>query len=227
MVGGGVMGFTDEEARDLTDPGGSWEARVTVGTRTPVAIEGAYIGSAQNLEFPGLDEDALVVGNGAEATLRVNILPSFFVQPYVFGGLGWTYYSIEEADTAGDDSDNVFSLPYGAGVSFRVAQSLLRHAGARITVSAPADGTGPSTLAQARAQRVRDSLATKGVAATRVSLIESARAGSPVQLRLSMPTMSSQPVAARRSEGDRPRGGVQPVSTQRPSAPTWTEKKQP
>jgi outer membrane protein OmpA-like peptidoglycan-associated protein len=109
----------------------------------------------------------------------------------------------------------------------RVAQSLLRHAGARITVSAPADATGPATLAQARAQRVRDSLATKGVAATRVSLIESARAGSPVQLRLSMPTVSSQPVAARRSEGDRPRGGVQPVSTQRPSAPTWTEKKQP
>ena len=110
----------------------------------------------------------------------------------------------------------------------RVAQSLLRHAGARITVTAPADATGPATLAQARAQRVRDSLATKGIAATRVSLIESARGGSPVQLRLSMPTVSSQPVAVRRSEGDRgARGGVQPVSTQRPSVPTWTEKKQP
>jgi outer membrane protein OmpA-like peptidoglycan-associated protein len=109
----------------------------------------------------------------------------------------------------------------------RVAQSLLRHAGARITVTVSADAAGPATLAQARAQRVRDSLAAKGIAATRVSLIESARAGSPVQLRLSMPTVSSQPVAARRSEGDRPRGGVQPVSTQRPSAPTWTEKKQP
>jgi len=109
----------------------------------------------------------------------------------------------------------------------RVAQSLLRHAGARITVTVSADAAGPATLAQARAQRVRDSLAAKGIAATRVSLIESARGGSPVQLRLSMPTVSSQPVAARRSEGDRPRGGVQPVSTQRPSAPTWTEKKQP
>jgi outer membrane protein OmpA-like peptidoglycan-associated protein len=109
----------------------------------------------------------------------------------------------------------------------RVAQSLLRHAGARITVTVSADAAGPATLAQARAQRVRDSLAAKGIAATRVSLIESARGGSPVQLRLSMPTVSSQPVAARRSEGDRPRGGVQPVSTRRPSAPTWTEKKQP
>jgi outer membrane protein OmpA-like peptidoglycan-associated protein len=112
----------------------------------------------------------------------------------------------------------------------RVAQSLMRHAGARITVSAPADATGPATLAQARTQRVRDSLGSKGVSATRVTLIESGRAGSPVQLRLSMPAVSSQPVAVRRSEGDRPAasgGGVQPVSTQRPSAPMWTEKKQP
>jgi hypothetical protein len=113
----------------------------------------------------------------------------------------------------------------------RVAQSLLRHAGARITVTTPPDATGPAALAQARAQRVRDSLATKGVAGTRVSLVDSPRAGTPVQLRLSMPTVSSQPVAARRSEGDRPsaaaRGGVQPVSTQRPTVPTWTEKKQP
>jgi outer membrane protein OmpA-like peptidoglycan-associated protein len=112
----------------------------------------------------------------------------------------------------------------------RVAQSLLRHAGARITVTAPADATGPTALAQARAQKVRDSLGTKGVSATRVSLVESARGGAPVQLRLSMPAVSSQPVAVRRSEGDRnaaARGGVQPISTQRPTVPMWTEKKQP
>jgi outer membrane protein OmpA-like peptidoglycan-associated protein len=110
----------------------------------------------------------------------------------------------------------------------RVAQSLLRHAGARITVTTPPDATGPAALAQTRAHRVRDSLATKGVAATRVSLVDAPRAGTPVLLRLSMPTMSSQPVASRRSEGDRAaRGGLQPVSTQRPTAPTWTEKKQP
>jgi hypothetical protein len=51
-----------------------------------------------------------------------------------------------------------------------------------------------------------------------------------LQLRLSMPAMSSQPVAVRRSEGDRnaqARGGVQPISTQRPTVPMWTEKKQP
>jgi outer membrane protein OmpA-like peptidoglycan-associated protein len=112
----------------------------------------------------------------------------------------------------------------------RVSQSLLRHAGARITVTTPPDATGPPALAQARAQRVRDSLATKGIAATRVSLVDSPRAGTPVQLRLAMPAVSSQPIAARRGEADRSaatRGGVQPVSTRRPAPLTWTEKKQP
>jgi hypothetical protein len=112
----------------------------------------------------------------------------------------------------------------------RVAQSLLRHAGARITITASGDANGPATLAQARTQRVRDSLATKGIAATRIALIESARGGSPVTLRLAMPAVSSQPVAQQRSAGDRKaaaaHGGVQPISTQRPAAPTWTEKKQ-
>jgi outer membrane protein OmpA-like peptidoglycan-associated protein len=111
----------------------------------------------------------------------------------------------------------------------RVAQSLLRHAGARITVAAPGDAGSP-TLAQARAQRVRDHLGTKGIAATRVSLIESAPPGGPVQLRLSMPTVSSQPVARRTGSAGTAAaargGGVQPISTQR-TVPTWTEKKDP
>ena len=119
----------------------------------------------------------------------------------------------------------------------RVAQSLLRHAGARVTITASGDANGSApqapaqALAQARTQRVRDSLATKGIAATRVTLIESARGGSAVTLRLAMPEVSSQPVAQRRSAGDRSalaaRDGVQPISTQRRAALMWTEKKEP
>ena len=83
-------------------------------------------------------------------------------------------------------------------------------------------------MAQARTQRVRDSLGVRGVSATRMSLIESAQAGAPTQLRLAMPIVSSQQPVARRSEGDR--GGVHPVgSTPQPrtAVPMWTEKKQP
>jgi peptidoglycan-associated lipoprotein len=126
-LGGGVTGFTDQEARDFTDPGGSWEARLSFGTRTPVAFEAAYIGSAQNVEALGLDSDAVLVGNGAEGTVRVNIL-QMRVQPYVFGGLGWTHYNVSDSSTATSsirDSDDILEVPFGVGLSFRVAQSLL------------------------------------------------------------------------------------------------------
>jgi outer membrane protein OmpA-like peptidoglycan-associated protein len=104
----------------------------------------------------------------------------------------------------------------------RVAESLRRHAGARISVVAPSDANGPATLSQARAQRVRDSLGTKGVAGTRVTLADVPPGGGPLLLQLAMPTASSQPVARR---GDA--GGVKPVSTAKPASPGWTEKKQP
>jgi outer membrane protein OmpA-like peptidoglycan-associated protein len=110
----------------------------------------------------------------------------------------------------------------------RVAQSMARHAGARITVSAASDSNGPPGLAQARTQRVRDSLGTKGVSATRVTMLESARGGGPTQLRLAMPIVSSQQPVARRNEGER--SGVHPVATTpqpRTAVPRWTEKKQP
>jgi outer membrane protein OmpA-like peptidoglycan-associated protein len=120
-VGGGVVGFVDEDTRDVTDPGGSWEARVTVGTRLPVALELAYIGSAQNLEVAGFDEDAILLGNGAEATLRLQI-PISIVTPYVFGGIGWTRYDITRNDDALTaalipDSDNVGTVPFGLGLA--------------------------------------------------------------------------------------------------------------
>jgi outer membrane protein OmpA-like peptidoglycan-associated protein len=127
--------------------------------------------------------------------------------------------------------------PALAKVLERVSQSLLRHAGARITVTASGDASNASAeLAQARAQRVRESLGLRGVSATRVTVVEAARGGSAVQLRLAMPAVSSQPVARRAGDSQRrsasgagSNGGVQTISTQRlapATAPMWTEKAQ-
>jgi outer membrane protein OmpA-like peptidoglycan-associated protein len=111
----------------------------------------------------------------------------------------------------------------------RVAQSLLRQNAARININAPADASGSAALAQSRAQRVREALGSKGVAATRVGLSETApRAGGPVQLRLTIPGASAQPIArSNKSDGSTAAaqaGGVKPVSTAKP-AMGWTEKK--
>lgn len=103
----------------------------------------------------------------------------------------------------------------------RVAQSLLRQSAARVHVNAPADASGSNAaLAQSRAQRVREALGSKGIAATRVAVTDAApRVGGPVQLRLTIPANGAQPIA--RSKGD--------VSAAKKPGPVkatgWTEKK--
>jgi outer membrane protein OmpA-like peptidoglycan-associated protein len=127
-LGGGATGFSDKEARDLTDPGGMWEARAAFGTRLPVGFEGAYVGTAQNLNALGLDRDALLVSNGAEGVVRLN-MGALRVQPYVFGGAGWTHYSVERnnntTSSLNGTTDNVYTIPAGAGLSFRIGSGLL------------------------------------------------------------------------------------------------------
>lgn len=109
----------------------------------------------------------------------------------------------------------------------RVAESMRRHVGARVAVTSPPDANGAAALAEARSQRVRESLGTKGISSTRVTTAEAAQSG-PLLLQLAMPAMSSGQPVARRAEPapDRPAGGVKAVSTGG-DAPLWTEKKKP
>jgi peptidoglycan-associated lipoprotein len=125
-VGGGVTGFIQDGARAFSGTGGSWDARLAFGTRQWVGLEAAYVGSAQGINILGLDNDAVLVGNGAEAALRVNFTRAR-VQPYLFGGVGWMNYSITNtAVTASmDQMDNVFALPFGAGVSARLGRGFI------------------------------------------------------------------------------------------------------
>jgi len=123
-VGGGAIGFIDEAARHATQTGASWDARMLFGSRLPVAVEGAYVGSVQNIEALGLSTSSLLLGNGIEGTLRVNLTRSR-VQPYVFGGVGWTHYQLTNAQTNTSSllaKDDVGTVPLGAGVSARLGR---------------------------------------------------------------------------------------------------------
>ncbi len=67
----------------------------------------------------------------------------------------------------------------------RVATSLRRQASVRISIAAPTDAAGGSAaLAAARAQQMREHLVARGVPATRMAGVGTARAGAPVQLRM-------------------------------------------
>jgi hypothetical protein len=120
-IGAGVTGFTDSNMRDYANVGGSWEARLTAGTRSTLAVEAAYVGSAQSIDALGLDNNAILVGNGAEGLARVNLTKSG-VQPFIVAGVGWTRYDTTNADvntSAVSSKDNVFQIPLGLGVGYR------------------------------------------------------------------------------------------------------------
>lgn len=118
MVGGGIVGFVDEESRGFVSTGGAWEARLSVDPHATFSVEGAYIGSLQSIDALGLDQDARLLGNGAELGLKVNFLPGL-VQPYALVGAGWTRYDLTNTAPTADlaDYDNVLTVPLAIGFS--------------------------------------------------------------------------------------------------------------
>lgn len=121
-VGGGVSTFAQSNQRDFTGTAGTWDARVAYGTRLPIAVEAAYIGSAQSIDALGLDGDAMLLSNGLEGAARLNILPGP-LSPYLLGGVAWRRYSIINSErNVSDllDEDDVFEVPLGVGLGFTV-----------------------------------------------------------------------------------------------------------
>ena len=119
-VGGGVEDFANSTMRNTTGTGGSWNARLTMGTKSYVALEGLYIGSAQSINRLGLSSNSTLYGNGAQADVRINVLDDYVVQPFIYGGGAWRYYSISNSSTNTSDvanNANVFELPAGVGIA--------------------------------------------------------------------------------------------------------------
>lgn len=120
-LGGGVSGFTNDIMRDTTNDGGSWGVRAAIGMRSYLGLEAEYTGSAQSIDALGLDDDAVLVGNGLQGALRINVLPEYAIQPFAFGGVAWRHYEltnegINTSDVASDD--DVLEIPVGVGVGY-------------------------------------------------------------------------------------------------------------
>lgn len=130
MLGGGATGFGDSDARDFANTAGSWAAQFIFGTRTPLGVQLTYEGTAGGIDAIGLDSDAILLSNGADVTLRWNILSTFMrpmefaagvVEPYVMGGVGYRRYSIINDDFNNSniaDSDNLGEAPVGGGIAW-------------------------------------------------------------------------------------------------------------
>jgi hypothetical protein len=126
-LGGGAVGFWQDGTKSFVDIGGTWDVRATLGTRLPLAFELAYVGTAQGMNALGLDTNAILLGSTAEGDIRFNILRGR-VQPYIFGGVGYSYYRITNTAIATSDlqrTDNVLEVPFGAGLAWRLGQAFL------------------------------------------------------------------------------------------------------
>jgi hypothetical protein len=127
FIGGGAGNFVDDDITGVTSASGNWNLRLSVATRRPLGFEVAYVGGANGLGLAGFDgeeSDSTLYNNGLEGNLRFGApftvgAGNWMLQPFGFVGAGWSYYNIsEDEDIAldvGDDSDNVFVVPLGAG----------------------------------------------------------------------------------------------------------------
>jgi hypothetical protein len=122
FAGGGVTDFTEGVARNQTNTGGSWTARITAGTRGFIGVEGSYIGGANTVSGLG-NSSATLVRNGLEGALRINIplyAQSTLLEPYISGGAGWNSYRVTNYNSRVNASftsgtDNTVSIPLAAG----------------------------------------------------------------------------------------------------------------
>lgn len=128
-AGGGASGFTSGSLRDTTNNAGDWDVRLTFGSRAPLAFEASYIGSAQRISALGLNNNSMLVGNGAQGALRLNLTTDLPVQPFIFGGAAWRRYTvtnnnaINTSDVA--NRDDVMEFPVGAGIAGKFAGLVL------------------------------------------------------------------------------------------------------
>jgi hypothetical protein len=126
-AGGGVNEFARGPVSAMTDTGGAWSARLTVGTRSPLAFEAAYIGTANRIQTLGLDRSTLM-SNGAEGALKLHVAlaeltddASVMLKPYLLAGFAWKHYNLrgDALNTSSvQDSEDVFEVPIGFGLGW-------------------------------------------------------------------------------------------------------------
>lgn len=119
-VGGAGVGFTDGDFNDFVDVGGGWEGRITLGTRTLLGFEAAYVGTANGLDTFGVEDDAILLSNGVEGAFRLNLTDAA-VKPYILAGAGWKHYEVENTNVNTSnlqDADDVIEFPLGAGLNY-------------------------------------------------------------------------------------------------------------
>jgi len=140
LVGGGFEDFTNDNLRSMTGGAGSWNARAIAGTRQFVGVEAAYVGAARGVEALGVQSNAVLVSNGVEGALRLNVPVVLrsrqLLEPFGFVGVGWSRYQITNTNVNTSSlagNDDIMSVPMGGGLAYAIGRFM---ADARFTYRA-------------------------------------------------------------------------------------------
>jgi len=140
LVGGGFEDFTNDSLRGMTGGAGTWNARAIAGTRQFIGVEAAYVGAARGVDALGVQSNAVLVSNGVEGALRLNIPVVMrsrqLLEPFGFVGVGWSRYQVTNTNVNTSSlatNDDIMSLPMGGGLEYAIGRFM---ADARFTYRA-------------------------------------------------------------------------------------------
>jgi hypothetical protein len=130
-AGGGVVDFAGDSARFGTKLGGSWDVRVMLTDDSPLAVELGYVGTVNGLNnvLQPVAPGGSIVGTAFEGDLRLNLLGSMRVSPYVFGGAGYNRFNLVGENGRNqlgiNGADNTLVIPWGGGVSAYITRQIV------------------------------------------------------------------------------------------------------
>ena len=124
LAGGGVTNYIDGAVRNKVDVGGTWDVRLGFGSRFYIGAEAAYVGSARQSGSVGSN----LVTSGAEGVVRAQypyVTGKWLVEPFGFGGAGWTHFDLGSAAPGVRSTDDVLVVPFGGGIDAAYEHVLL------------------------------------------------------------------------------------------------------
>ena len=141
-IGAGTNGFIGAEARDVIGPGLGWEVRVTSLDNRHVRAELSYLGSAQDARDA---PDLSLRTHGVQGALRINVVPTWPVEPFFYIGAGVSRLTTQNDSTGMfGGTDYVLDTPFGLGGAYRVGRWVIDVRAAISVVTGAQIVTAPS-----------------------------------------------------------------------------------